>query len=90
MANTTCLVSVVLFLVVIMFDTELFICEVEMRPPLYDVTSKEYSNREIKAKCWAEVCEVMFNDWVEMDPDQKDAKGEDKLFLFFSFVFNLL
>ena len=34
----------------IIFDTEKFIYEVEQRPAIYDVQSKDYSNRQIKAK----------------------------------------
>jgi hypothetical protein len=45
-----------------MFDTEKFICEVEARPPLYNVQSNEYSNREVKATCWAEVGGAMYED----------------------------
>ena len=32
-----------------MFDTEKFICEIELRPAIYNV-----SNKHIKAKCWNE------------------------------------
>jgi hypothetical protein len=46
-----------------MFDTEKFICEVEARPPLYNVQSNEYSNREVKATCCAEVGGAMYEDW---------------------------
>jgi hypothetical protein len=34
-----------------MFDVEKLIYEVEKRPPLYNITLKDYSNRELKAKC---------------------------------------
>lgn len=43
-----------------MFDTERFISAVESQPRLYDVTSKQYSNREVKAKCWLKVAEEMY------------------------------
>jgi hypothetical protein len=46
-----------------MFDSEKFISEVEARPPLYNVHLKKYSNRELKATCWAEVGEAMYEDW---------------------------
>ncbi|KAJ8882088.1 hypothetical protein PR048_018576 [Dryococelus australis] len=36
-----------------MLDTEIFICEVEKRPPAYNSALKEYSNIEVKAACWA-------------------------------------
>jgi len=40
-----------------------FICEVEARPPLYIVQLKEYSNREVKATCWAEIGKAKYEDW---------------------------
>jgi hypothetical protein len=45
-----------------MFDSEKIICEVEARPPLYNVELKEYSNREVKATCWAEIGEAVYED----------------------------
>ena len=58
-----------------MFDTERFICEIELRPALYDVTSREYSNKSVKAKCWFDIGEAMFEDWHFMSPEQQDYKG---------------
>jgi len=43
-----------------MFDVEKLICEVEKRWPLYNITLKDYSNRELKAKCWMEICAEMY------------------------------
>lgn len=59
-----------------MLNIEQFILEVEQRLPLYNVTIQEYSNRQIKAKCWLEVCEVMYENWFELLPEQKDQKGK--------------
>ena len=58
------------------FDSEKFICEIEKRPAIYDVTSKNYSNRLIKAKCWSEVGETMYEDWECMTLEDKDQKGK--------------
>ena len=33
-----------------MFDTEKFICEIELRPAIYNVTLKEYSNKHINCR----------------------------------------
>ncbi|KAG8270464.1 hypothetical protein J6590_084978 [Homalodisca vitripennis] len=60
-----------------MFDTERFICEIEGQPPLYDIKSKEYSNRDVKAKCWVKVAEVMFEDWTDFDMKTKDEKVKE-------------
>ena len=36
-----------------MFDTEKFICEIELRPAIYNVTLKEYNNKHIKASSFS-------------------------------------
>ena len=61
----------------IMFDIEKFICEVEQRPAIYDVTSKEYSNKQIKGKCWNDVGEAMYEDWHCMTSEEKDHCSEN-------------
>jgi len=58
-----------------MFDVEKLICEVEKRPPLYNITLKDYSNRELKAKCWTEICAEMYPDWNLMANEVKNEKG---------------
>lgn len=65
-----------------MFDTEKFIVEIEQRPALYDVSCKEYSNKNIKAKCWVEVCEAMEEDWANLSTELKDSKGKQRLLCF--------
>lgn len=63
-----------------MFDTEKFICAVEQRPCLYDVSCKEYSNKQLKAKSWNDVCEEMVEDWKELTNEEKDSKGKNIFF----------
>lgn len=58
-----------------MFDTEKLIVEVEKRPALYDVLSKEYSNRNVKAQCWMEVGAAVHDNWEEMTTEMKDTAG---------------
>ncbi|XP_054281415.1 multiple PDZ domain protein-like [Macrosteles quadrilineatus] len=65
--------------VINMFDTEKFVLEVEKRPPLYDVQSKEYSNRNVKAQCWMEVGAAVHDNWEEMTPQMKDEAGITRL-----------
>ncbi|XP_050306920.1 uncharacterized protein LOC126743744 [Anthonomus grandis grandis] len=43
-----------------MFDIEMFICEIKKRSGIYDMKSKDYSNRDVKAKMWEEVAMVMY------------------------------
>lgn len=59
-----------------MFDTEKFICEIEKRPALYDIKSKEYCNREIKAKSWFDIGAAMFPDWNELSRGETSEKGK--------------
>jgi len=37
------------------FGTDLFIDEIEKRPPIRDMTASEYSNRIVKRKAWEEI-----------------------------------
>lgn len=61
-----------------MFDTERFIYAIEVRPCLYDVASKEYSNRQLKAQSWSDVCEEMVENWKELTKEEKDFKGKPR------------
>jgi hypothetical protein len=58
-----------------MIDSEKFICEVEARPPLYNVQLKECSNREVKATRWAEIGEAMYEDWSTVSSSIKNERG---------------
>jgi hypothetical protein len=59
-----------------MFDVEKFICEVEARPPLYNLQCKEYANREVKATCWAEIGEAVYEDWSTVSSSIKNERGK--------------
>lgn len=67
-----------------MFDTEKFICAIELRPCLYDVASKDYSNKQLKGQSWIDVCEEMFQNWAELTNEEKDLKG--KLICFINYL----
>lgn len=67
------------------FNIERLISEVEKRPPLYDITSKEHSDRRIKQRLWGEVCQNLFRRWNEFNEIQQREKGKN--FLFTTFVF---
>lgn len=43
------------------FDTNLFIDEIEKRPPIWDMKSSEYSNKISKRKAWEEIV-LIFSD----------------------------
>ena len=40
------------------FDTERFIVEIENRPALWATSSVQYSNRNLKKRCWEEVVDI--------------------------------
>ena len=56
-------------------DTEKLILEVERRPPLYNKTLKEYSDRNLKDKLLYEVYESVDTNWSELAAEQKSEKG---------------
>jgi len=37
------------------FNTEFFIDEIEKRPSIWDMTSRDYSNKIIKRNAWKEI-----------------------------------
>lgn len=54
-------------------DTERVVTEVRLRPPLWDLSSKLYKDRDAKIKAWTEICEVLvpnFNDSTENEKKQ--------------------
>jgi hypothetical protein len=58
-----------------MFDSEKFICEVEARPPLYSLKLKEYSNREVKATCLAEIGDAVYEDCRTVSSSTENERG---------------
>jgi len=40
-----------------MFDVELLISEVQLNPCFWDLSDKEYSNREVKKKVWSQIAQ---------------------------------
>ncbi|KAJ8868799.1 hypothetical protein PR048_030340 [Dryococelus australis] len=60
----------------IMFDAEKSIYSIEKQPPLYDVQSKDYSDEQLKATCWNEVGEAMYDTWNETTPVEKAVAGK--------------
>ncbi|XP_045453720.1 uncharacterized protein LOC123663019 [Melitaea cinxia] len=53
-------------------DNEILIDEIELRLLLYDKSLKDYSNSNLKAKAWEEVCiKVFFNIWGNLSTQEK-------------------
>lgn len=58
-----------------MLDMDKLIEAVQSRPALYDTKSKEYSDRNKKAKCWDEVGQEMYDDWHDVTTAQRNVRG---------------
>lgn len=56
------------------FDTERFIVEVERRTAIWNVSSPDYSNRELKKRQWEEIVE-MFGGEELQEREKKDDLG---------------
>ena len=61
-----------------MFDTEKFICEIELRPAIWDVRSKSYSNKTEKTKAWEEICSSFFYNFEALEKNEKKINKEAK------------
>lgn len=57
-------------------DTEVLIKEIEKRPALYNKQLKEYSDRNLKEKLWAEVSVQVIPNWNELAAKDKKTKGK--------------
>ena len=51
-------------------DTEKFILEIQSRPALWDLTSNDYANRDLKKKNWEELVTIFM--------DKEDASDREK------------
>lgn len=74
-----------------MFDTKKFIVLVQEKPSLWNICSKEYSDREMKSSDWLEISKTMITNWDELDQNEKMQKVSflNKYRLFFNrqFIF---
>lgn len=58
-----------------MFDFEKLINEVESRPCLWDIGSKDYHDKPMKMLAWNSVAAAMYENWDELSTAQKEEKG---------------
>lgn len=52
-------------------DTEQFIEEVKKRTAIWDSSSDDYKNRDLKKNQWAEVCMVLYPDFLGLDANDR-------------------
>lgn len=57
-------------------DIENLICEVQKRRYLYDTTTSEYSDRNLKRKLWEEVCVQLVKEWNILELADKIKQGK--------------
>jgi len=67
------------------FDTEMFIREVESRKAIWDVTSDEYSDRDLKRRRWEEITNIMCVDSLT----EKEKNEFGKYFNFNKLKYNI-
>ena len=59
-----------------MYSTEILISEVQNYPCLWDMSSKEYSDKDLKSACWMKVAEAVYStNWNNFLTEQKEEKG---------------
>lgn len=55
--------SILLFNMDSQFDSEKFIVEIENHPAIWNSACSEYSNRDVKKKCWEELTNIFSNEY---------------------------
>jgi hypothetical protein len=60
------------------FDTERLIREVECRKALWDISSEEYSDRDLKKRSWEEITNI----FCEENASENEKKDVGKLYIY--------
>jgi hypothetical protein len=60
------------------FDTEKFIREIESRKAIWDITSEEYSDRDLKKRRWEEITNIMCSE--NVSENEKNEFGKHVLY----------
>lgn len=60
-----------------MYSTEKLIFEVQNYPCLWDISSKEYSDRDMKNSSWIKVAEAVYStEWTDYGTAERGEKGK--------------
>lgn len=66
-----------------MYSTEKLISEVQNYPCLWDMSSKEYSDKDLKKSCWRKVAEVVYStNWNNFSSAEKEEKGKTYVLIY--------
>ena len=61
------------------FDTEILISAIEQRKLLWDTSSEDYKNRNLKGNAWAEVADILIEKFEDLDETQKQEASSSLL-----------
>lgn len=65
-----------------MFDTEKLIVKIKNYPCLWDVSSKEYKDKDLKRLTWRKVTEYVYKEtWSNLTENEKQDKSNCFLFI---------
>lgn len=67
------------------FDTEKFIREIESRKAIWDISSEEYSDRDVKKRRWQEITNIMCED--NLTENEKNEFG--KYFYYYKVLYSI-
>lgn len=56
-------------------DTELLICAIEEKKCIWDVSSEEYKNRDMKSKAFIDVAAVVVQNFEDLNEKEKEEAG---------------
>lgn len=59
-----------------MFDVNKFIDCIHDNNAIWETSSKEYMDRNIKAQSWVNVGKAVYEDWDELSTKEKDNRGK--------------
>lgn len=59
-----------------MFDIDKFIQCIQTNNSIWEMGSKEYSDKHLKLKSWMDIGSSMYLDWNELEKNGKDERGK--------------
>nr|CAH7768307.1 unnamed protein product [Callosobruchus chinensis] len=57
-------------------DTELLICAIEEKKCIWDVSSEDYKNRDMKSKAFMDVAAVVVQNFEELNEKEKEEASK--------------
>nr|CAH7763792.1 unnamed protein product [Callosobruchus chinensis] len=60
----------------IKLDTELLICAIEEKKNIWDVSSEDYKNKDMKSKAFMDVAAAVVQNFEEVNEKEKEEAGK--------------